>query len=160
MFVEKLEWVTASLYLEFLALSQCLPGPSSTQVSFVLGLVGKGVTGGLISGAPVAIPCCAVVRPLPGQVCSVEKGVFLERRECFSPQKACLTWCSAGQSVGEQCCLFCRHTIPVPGFPHCFPGWRGCSQLPEGPCPLAAWPPVRCVSQALHNKQPYIYDWR
>ena len=36
--------------MELLGLSQCLPGPTSTQVSFALGVVQKGVPGGLISG--------------------------------------------------------------------------------------------------------------
>lgn len=29
---------------------QCLPGPTSTQVSFAIGLLKKGVVGGLLSG--------------------------------------------------------------------------------------------------------------
>ena len=32
-FVEKLHWVTSTVFLELLALAQCLPGPTSTQVS-------------------------------------------------------------------------------------------------------------------------------
>ena len=53
--MERLRWISATLFLEFLALSQCLPGPTSTQVSFVLGVVSKGVSGGLISGAPATM---------------------------------------------------------------------------------------------------------
>ena len=53
--MERLRWISATLFLEFLALSQCLPGPTSTQVSFALGVVSKGVSGGLISGAPAAM---------------------------------------------------------------------------------------------------------
>ena len=49
-FVERLKWMSASVYLELLALSQCLPGPTSTQVSFALGVVQKGVLGGLLTG--------------------------------------------------------------------------------------------------------------
>ncbi len=30
-FVEKLQWVTSTVFLELLALAQCLPGPTSTQ---------------------------------------------------------------------------------------------------------------------------------
>ena len=33
-FVDQLAWVTSTVYLELLALSQCLPGPTSTQVRF------------------------------------------------------------------------------------------------------------------------------
>ena len=48
--MERLKWMSASVYLELLALSQCLPGPTSTQVSFALGVVQKGVLGGLLTG--------------------------------------------------------------------------------------------------------------
>ena len=42
--------------MELLGLSQFLPGPTSTQVSFALGVVQKGVPGGLISGeAPAGL---------------------------------------------------------------------------------------------------------
>ena len=49
-FIEKLNWMSASLFMELFALSQCLPGPSSTQVSFSIGVVKKGILGGLMSG--------------------------------------------------------------------------------------------------------------
>ena len=49
-FVTKLRWITTTVFLELLALAQCLPGPTSTQVSFALGVVQKGITGGLLSG--------------------------------------------------------------------------------------------------------------
>jgi chromate transporter len=48
--VEKLRWITSAVFLELLALAQCLPGPTSTQVSFALGVVQKGVPWGLLSG--------------------------------------------------------------------------------------------------------------
>eukprot|EP00240_Pyramimonas_obovata_P001353 CAMPEP_0118932580 /NCGR_PEP_ID=MMETSP1169-20130426/10506_1 /TAXON_ID=36882 /ORGANISM="Pyramimonas obovata, Strain CCMP722" /LENGTH=429 /DNA_ID=CAMNT_0006875259 /DNA_START=139 /DNA_END=1428 /DNA_ORIENTATION=- len=49
-FVEKQRWLSASVFAELLALGQCLPGPTSTQVSFAIGVVQKGVAGGLFSG--------------------------------------------------------------------------------------------------------------
>jgi Chromate transporter len=49
--VEKLAWLPAGVFLELLALCQCLPGPSSTQLSFALGITQQGATGGLVSGA-------------------------------------------------------------------------------------------------------------
>lgn len=49
-FVENLQWITSAVFLELLGLAQCLPGPTSTQVSFALGVVQKGVSGGLLSG--------------------------------------------------------------------------------------------------------------
>ena len=36
--------------MELLALGSCLPGPTSTQVSFALGMMQQGWTGGLLSG--------------------------------------------------------------------------------------------------------------
>ena len=59
-FVERLKWMSASVYLELLALSQCLPGPTSTQVSFALGVVQKGVLGGLLTGASRTTCPCAL----------------------------------------------------------------------------------------------------
>lgn len=48
--MERLAWLPAGVFLELLALCQCLPGPSSTQLSFALGTTQQGVTGGLVSG--------------------------------------------------------------------------------------------------------------
>lgn len=49
-FVEKLRWVTINVFTELLMLSQCLPGPSSTQMGFSLGIFKKGLAGGMLSG--------------------------------------------------------------------------------------------------------------
>jgi len=49
-FVDKLHWFTSAVFLELLALCQCMPGPTSTQVSFSLGTFKHGVLGGLTSG--------------------------------------------------------------------------------------------------------------
>jgi len=49
-FVERLEWVSDTIFTEFLALGQCLPGPTSTQMSFALGTLWKGIPGGLMTG--------------------------------------------------------------------------------------------------------------
>jgi len=49
-FIEKLNWMSSSLFMELFALGQCLPGPTSTQVSFAIGLLKQGVAGGLLSG--------------------------------------------------------------------------------------------------------------
>jgi len=38
------------VFTELLALGQCLPGPTSTQMSFAIGVVSRGVPGGLLSG--------------------------------------------------------------------------------------------------------------
>lgn len=49
-FVENKRWLLHSVYAELIALSQCLPGPSSTQTAFALGALRRGVPGGLLSG--------------------------------------------------------------------------------------------------------------
>jgi chromate transporter len=49
-FVEKLKWFSHAIFLEVLALCQCMPGPTSTQVSFALGTFKHGTLGGLTSG--------------------------------------------------------------------------------------------------------------
>ena len=49
-FVGAGKWMTEAIYAELLALGQCLPGPTSTQVSFALGVTQRGVSGGLMSG--------------------------------------------------------------------------------------------------------------
>jgi len=41
-FVDKLRWMSESVYMELFALGQCMPGPTSTQVSFAIGTVKKG----------------------------------------------------------------------------------------------------------------------
>ncbi len=48
--VENLKWLTPTLFLELLALCQLVAGPTSTQMSFVIGITQQGVTGGLLSG--------------------------------------------------------------------------------------------------------------
>lgn len=48
-FVEKLEWLDDEAYAKIVALSQFLPGPSSSQVGFSIGLKKGGLTGGIIA---------------------------------------------------------------------------------------------------------------
>lgn len=54
--VHKLRWMTQAVFMEMFALGSCLPGPTSTQVSFAIGTVRKGVWGGLLSGALFQYP--------------------------------------------------------------------------------------------------------
>ncbi|KAL0039433.1 hypothetical protein WJX79_008119 [Trebouxia sp. C0005] len=54
--VENLQWLTPTLFLELLALCQLMPGPTSTQMSFVIGITQQGVTGGLLSGLLFQLP--------------------------------------------------------------------------------------------------------
>lgn len=49
-FIQKLKWMSETVFMELFALAACLPGPTSTQVSFALGAVKKGIPGGLLGG--------------------------------------------------------------------------------------------------------------
>jgi hypothetical protein len=44
-FVEKLRWMSHDVFIELYALGSCLPGPSSTQVSFAIGTIKQGISG-------------------------------------------------------------------------------------------------------------------
>jgi chromate transporter len=48
--VDKLRWCTYVVFTELLMLGQCIPGPTSTQMGFALGVLKKGLPGGLASG--------------------------------------------------------------------------------------------------------------
>ena len=51
LFVDRLKWCTYLVFTELLMLGQCMPGPTSTQMGFALGVLKKGLSGGLVSGA-------------------------------------------------------------------------------------------------------------
>lgn len=68
-FVDKLRWLSASLFVELFALGNCLPGSTSSQLAFSLGLVKKGLLGGLLSG---------VLFQLPGAILMTCLGLFSE----------------------------------------------------------------------------------
>lgn len=50
LFVDKLKWCTYLVFTELLMLGQCVPGPTSTQMGFALGVLKKGLKGGALSG--------------------------------------------------------------------------------------------------------------
>ncbi|GLI64225.1 hypothetical protein VaNZ11_007423 [Volvox africanus] len=60
-FVERYKWMSLGVFTELFALGQCLPGPTSTQVSFAIGTVKRGVLGGLLSGALFQYPGAVVM---------------------------------------------------------------------------------------------------
>ena len=49
-FVEGKRWMSVTVFNELLSLGQCMPGPTSTQVSFAIGVTQKGIPGSLLSG--------------------------------------------------------------------------------------------------------------
>lgn len=59
--VEKKKWMSDNLFMELFSLAGCLPGPTSTQVSFSLGTVKKGVLGGLLGGALFQYPGAVIM---------------------------------------------------------------------------------------------------
>ncbi|CAE8710172.1 unnamed protein product, partial [Polarella glacialis] len=55
-FVQKQQWLTSERYMELIAMANCLPGPSSTQVAFAIGISQQGIMGGLAAGFMFLIP--------------------------------------------------------------------------------------------------------
>jgi chromate transporter len=55
-FVEKLQWLDEEAYAKLIALSQFLPGPSSSQVGFSIGLKRGGLLGGIIAFVAFTFP--------------------------------------------------------------------------------------------------------
>jgi len=55
-FVEKRKWLSESAYADLVALCQFLPGPSSSQVGFALGLQRGGLLGGIAAFAAFTLP--------------------------------------------------------------------------------------------------------
>jgi len=54
--VEEQKWLSNTRYMELIAMANCLPGPSSTQVAFAIGITQQGVKGGLASGLMFMFP--------------------------------------------------------------------------------------------------------
>src|SRR4051812_4912589 len=54
--VERRQWVGEAAYAELVALCQLLPGPSSSQTGFALGLMRAGPAGGLAAWAAFTLP--------------------------------------------------------------------------------------------------------
>ncbi|KAG0610833.1 hypothetical protein M758_7G095400 [Ceratodon purpureus] len=69
--IERLRWLSTPVYLEIFALCQCIPGPASTQVSFALGILRKGLLGGLLSG---------ILFQYPGAILMTAVGVFAAKK--------------------------------------------------------------------------------
>ena len=69
LFIEDLKWASSEAFAELLALCQCLPGPSSTQMSFAIGTTKRGVLGGLLSG---------ILFQYPGLVLMTVLGAFAD----------------------------------------------------------------------------------
>ena len=55
-FVDNLKWLTAERYAQLISLSQALPGPGSSQVSFAIGVEKGGLLGGLCAFIGFTLP--------------------------------------------------------------------------------------------------------
>jgi len=55
-FVEKLKWIDEATYMRIIALSQFLPGPSSSQVGFSIGARRGGILGGALASIAFTLP--------------------------------------------------------------------------------------------------------
>ncbi|CEL99834.1 unnamed protein product [Vitrella brassicaformis CCMP3155] len=55
-FVERRKWISMGVFTEMIALGQCLPGPTSTQISFALGTTQAGLLGGIATGLMFLLP--------------------------------------------------------------------------------------------------------
>lgn len=55
-FVDKLKWLDDESYSKIVALSQFLPGPSSSQVGFTIGLKRGGIFGGILAFIAFTLP--------------------------------------------------------------------------------------------------------
>ncbi|KAG2490382.1 hypothetical protein HYH03_011183 [Edaphochlamys debaryana] len=60
-FVERYKWMSLQVFTELFSLGQCLPGPTSTQVSFAIGTVKRGFLGGMLSGALFQYPGAVIM---------------------------------------------------------------------------------------------------
>lgn len=49
-------WVSSSVFAELFALAQCVPGPSSTQLAYGIGIIKRGVLGGMLTGFLFQLP--------------------------------------------------------------------------------------------------------
>lgn len=56
LFVNEYGWMSEDRFSEIFAMANCLPGPSSTQVAFAIGITQQGVLGGLVSGGTFFLP--------------------------------------------------------------------------------------------------------
>ncbi|MDX1362099.1 MAG: chromate transporter, partial [Pseudoalteromonas tetraodonis] len=55
-FVDSLRWLSTARYAQLISLSQALPGPGSSQVSFAIGVERAGVLGGIAAFIGFTLP--------------------------------------------------------------------------------------------------------
>ncbi|CAK0840182.1 unnamed protein product [Prorocentrum cordatum] len=88
---EDLRWLSEERFQELFAMANCLPGPSSTQVGFAIGVTKKGVVGGLVSGFAFILPGAIMMTALGFASSAVSDKI----KDPHSPERACAIACSA-----------------------------------------------------------------
>lgn len=91
LFVEKYKWLSSERFAELFAMANCLPGPSSTQLGFAIGISQGRVIGGLLSGFCFIFPS-AIFMSILGYV-SYSAGDKVEEKA--SPENAVALACSS-----------------------------------------------------------------
>jgi chromate transporter len=103
-FVDGRRWVSEQVFLELIALGSCLPGPTSTQVSFALGVVITGTTsGGLLTG---------VLFQYPGLIMLTALGFAFEKA-LESPAAWLLGLCGGMQAGGVALIWLAAHQLSI-----------------------------------------------
>lgn len=88
---DDLKWLSEERFQELFAMANCLPGPSSTQVGFAIGVTKKGVIGGLVSGFAFIFPGAIMMTALGFASSAVSEKI----KDPHSPERACAIACSA-----------------------------------------------------------------
>lgn len=118
-FIQKLKWMSDGVFVELFSLSSCLPGPTSTQVSFGLGAVKKGIRGGLLGGVLFQYPGLLIMSAV-----GVGAAKFLNNDHWWSHaavdgvQRMASLSCIF-QPVMVAACSFENHLLDI-CFVHCF----------------------------------------
>lgn len=90
-FVDQYKWLSSDRFAELFAMANCLPGPSSTQVGFAIGITQGGVIGGLVSGACFILPGAILLSTLGFVSSSLSEQI----EQPASPANAVAIACSA-----------------------------------------------------------------
>lgn len=85
--------MSPQVFAELFALGSCLPGPTSTQVSFAIGAVKRGLGGGLLSGILFQYPGAFIM-------CGLGAGAAEVLRDPARKQQGLST---GFESIGNQC---------------------------------------------------------
>lgn len=69
-FVRRRGWVTESEFLDMIAVANCIPGPSSTEVAIFVGYRRAGLWGLVVAGCCFILPAAILVGVIAWVTCS------------------------------------------------------------------------------------------